>query len=74
MAKFNIKEFVQKTFARIRFLIKFAAILALLVIVEDAGGTKMVIFVLMAFVLALIWDNADFVREWFIDFIMKMVR
>ena len=76
MKKENSKrgKFLGGIFKKIWFLIKFGAILALLLVLEDIGGMKIIILISIAFVLVVVLENRKFIEEWVSDLLIKIIR
>jgi hypothetical protein len=70
--KRRFKQWWANVFKTVKFLIRFAAILAILLVLDQAGGAKLVVYVFLAFIITSLIVNYDTIREMVLDILIKL--
>jgi len=68
----KLKLRIKSIFSTISFLILFSIILAILILLDNAGGIKLIIFVFLAYLTAQFWRNKEILKEGVKDILIKL--
>ena len=59
-------------FSGLKFIIFFALVLALLLLLDQAGGFKLVAYCIIAFFIAMLLQNKETIKDMFIEIMYKL--
>lgn len=70
----KIKEWFRWVFRKIKFLVMFGIFLGIFILLEEAGGMKLILFVFLAYFLTLIYQNRIYIEEFIAELLYRMIK